>query len=279
MTRLGLLLVLIAATGLPLTSQELRFDVASIKARPTDDTTQFRVSFEPGGHFVTVNAPVTFWIAQVYPNPSGRLEGAPAWLSRQGFDISAKAEGNPSPGQLLEMLRGLLRDRFKFASHYEEREENSFALVHNHPQRVLGPQLRRTDVDCDARAAAEKAGNPPPPLPNAPNGIPVCRIRSTSGSVISGGMTVSALANALAFGARRIAGVRPAPLAVAEHWVRGWPSRWRRSRSAIGEAADQAFRHSAPSRARRSGSLGLAGITIDELRAWRWLPFHIGRQR
>ena len=203
MTRLGALLVLIAATVVPLSSQTLRFDVASIKPRSPDDQTSFRVSFEPGGRFVTVNAPLTMWLGQVYPTQAGRIEGRPPWLGTRGFDINAKAEGDPSREQMLEMLRALLRDRFKFASHYDEREEDTFALVYNNPQRTLGPQLRRIDVDCAARAAAEKAGNPPPPLPNAPNGMAVCRTLSISGSLTSGGMTMAAIANSLTFGARR----------------------------------------------------------------------------
>ena len=203
MTRLALLLVGLSVAALPLVAQQSdapRFEVGSIKARTADDTTQFWVSFEPG-RFVTVNAPLTMWLGQVYPTQSGRIEGRPPWLGTRGFDINAKAEGEPSREQMLEMLRSLLRDRFKFASHYEERQEDTFALVYNHPQRVLGPQLRRVDVDCAARVAAEKSGNPPPPMPNAPNGMPVCRTLNISGSLTSGGMTMSAIASALTLGA------------------------------------------------------------------------------
>ena len=205
MTRLMLLVVLGVLSGLPLAAQSdsVRFEVASIKPRTANDQTPFRVSFEPGGRFVTVNAPLTFWLGQVYPTEAGRIEGRPPWLGTQGFDINAKAEGDPSREQLLEMLRSLLRDRFKFAAHYEMREESTFTLVHHHPQRVLGSQLRPVDVDCAARAAAEKAGNPPPPLPNGANGVPPCRTRNISGALTSGGMTLSALASALSFGAGR----------------------------------------------------------------------------
>ena len=208
--------VVVGSLSLTLAAQSesnLRFEVASIKARTADDTTPFRVSFEPGGRFVTVNAPLTFWMGQVYPTQSGRIEGRPASFGTEGFDINAKAEGDPSREQMLEMLRSSLRERFKLAVHYEPREEDTFALVRNSPER-LGPRLRPIDVDCAARAAAEKAGNAPPPLPPA-NGAAACRTLSISGSITSGGMTIPALARSLEFGVLRFESASGSILALA----------------------------------------------------------------
>jgi uncharacterized protein (TIGR03435 family) len=147
-----------------------------------------------------VNAPLTALLPQLYP--ATRIEGRPSWLGTDGFDISAKAAGNPSREQMLEMLRALLRDRFKFAAHYEMREDDTFTMTRADPQR-LGPGLRPISVDCAARAAAVKAGEPVPQLPDAPNGMPVCRTLNMSGSLTSGGMTAATLANALSGSARR----------------------------------------------------------------------------
>src|SRR5262245_29269467 len=85
-------------------SSDLRFDVASIKPRTSDDQTPFRMSFEPGGRFVAVNIPLSFLLAQLYPVPSGRMEGRsswPSWFGTDGFDIIAKAEGDPSRAEML----------------------------------------------------------------------------------------------------------------------------------------------------------------------------------
>jgi uncharacterized protein (TIGR03435 family) len=178
-------------------SGSLQFEVASIKPRSSDDSTPFRISFEPGGRFIAVNVPLTFLFPQLYPVPSGRIEGRPSWLGTHGFDITAKADGDPSREQMLEMLRSLLRDRFKLVVHYETREEDTFALVVADREGRLGPQLRRIDVDCTARAAAAGPARPVAPLPPAGNGAPACRTSHFNGSLTSGGMTIAALANAL----------------------------------------------------------------------------------
>jgi uncharacterized protein (TIGR03435 family) len=175
---------------------ELRLEASSVKSRSVDDTTPFRVSFEPG-RFVTVNAPLSFWFTQVYPNPNLRVEGQPSWFGMNGFDINAKAEGVPSRDQMLRMLRSLLMDRFKLAVHYETRDEDTFALVRENPTR-LGPQLRPTNVDCTARAKARSEGQVMPALPAAANGADACRTLATSAGIVSGGLTVSELANNLA---------------------------------------------------------------------------------
>ena len=206
MTRFRPFLAIVAlAIGSPLVAQQATpaFDVASIKARSANDTSALRFpSFEPGGRFVMVNAPVTALMPLLYPSPSGRIEGRPSWLGTDGFDITAKAEGEPSREQMLEMLRTLVKERFKLAVHYETREEDTFALVRTSSERV-GPQLRALDVDCTARAAAARAGNPVPPLPPAANGIPACRTLNASGALTSGGMSLSELATALSGWARR----------------------------------------------------------------------------
>ena len=84
MRKVAVAFVAIGSVGLTLAAQQsesrLRFDVASIKARTADDSTPFRVSFEPGGRFVTVNAPLTFWMGRnAWAHDSARL----MWTARQ----------------------------------------------------------------------------------------------------------------------------------------------------------------------------------------------------
>lgn len=184
-------------------SDSLRFEVASVKARTADDRTPFRVAFEPGGRFVTVNAPLTFWIGQVYPTQTGRIEGRPPWFGTQGFDINAKAEGEPSREQMLEMLRSLLRDRFKLAVRYETREEDTYALRRINADR-LGPNLRPIAIDCTARSAALGRGETPPDLSPASNGIPACRTSSVVGAFRSGGISIADLTRMLTSDARAV---------------------------------------------------------------------------
>jgi uncharacterized protein (TIGR03435 family) len=74
------------------------------------------------------------------------LVGAPKGLDTTRFDIVAKVSGSASrtaPGLDSEsarmMLRSLLADRFKLATHYEERPVSAFAMV------AERPKLKRAD--------------------------------------------------------------------------------------------------------------------------------------
>lgn len=70
-------------------------------------------------------------IEYAYDVTDYRLSGGPAWMSADAFDIDAKADGDEARTreQLMEMLRGLLEDRFKLKSHFETRDVVGIALV------------------------------------------------------------------------------------------------------------------------------------------------------
>jgi uncharacterized protein (TIGR03435 family) len=53
----------------------------------------------------------------------------PDWVDSEAYDISAKAEGDPSREQTAMMLPSLLKERFKLVLHEEIREQPVFALV------------------------------------------------------------------------------------------------------------------------------------------------------
>jgi uncharacterized protein (TIGR03435 family) len=195
------LIATVSVSAAPQSGPASQFEAVSIKPRSAEDATPLRIGFEVG-RFVTVNAPLTFWMNQVYPNPSGRVEGQPLWLGTVGFDINAKADGTPAREQMLDMLRSMLRDRFKLAVHYETREEETFALVRDNTQR-LEPQLKLTRIDCTAIRNAQSEGQAVPPLPPAANGQAACRTLSTSDGIVSGGMTIAELASTLRFAAAR----------------------------------------------------------------------------
>jgi uncharacterized protein (TIGR03435 family) len=114
------------------------FAVASIKrgasgVGPTGDL-PIAVNFKPGGRITSVNAPVRVLIQFAYavhdspyaghslPLLAAQVIGGPAWVSRDGYNIDAKAEGNTDQKQAWLMLQTLLADRFKLALHRETRE-------------------------------------------------------------------------------------------------------------------------------------------------------------
>src|SRR5688500_17128557 len=77
-------------------------------------------------------------------------------LARERFDVTAKAAGVPAPAEYPPMVKTMILERFKLQAHEEVRDVQAFALVRARTDGTLGPQLRRSDVDCDARRAAAK---------------------------------------------------------------------------------------------------------------------------
>lgn len=79
--------------------------------------------------------PLRFFIQLAYiisnPRPSGlRLEGGPAWIDSERYQINAKAE-RPTDKDTLNgpMLQALLEDRFQLRVHRETRDVPVFALM------------------------------------------------------------------------------------------------------------------------------------------------------
>jgi uncharacterized protein (TIGR03435 family) len=54
---------------------------------------------------------------------------APSWIESAEFDIAAKMPAGGPPGQMNQMLKTLLTQKFKLAYHYEKRNTNGYALV------------------------------------------------------------------------------------------------------------------------------------------------------
>jgi uncharacterized protein (TIGR03435 family) len=104
-------------------------------------------------------------ISDAYGGNGGiEVVGGPAWIGEDRFDVSARAEGEPTPAQILVMLRALLEDRFSLAVHTEAREMPIYALVMARGDRRPGSKLTQSDPKCAAEAKAyfPRAGFPVP---------------------------------------------------------------------------------------------------------------------
>jgi uncharacterized protein (TIGR03435 family) len=108
----------------------LEFEVASVKPAPPSDG-PIRVSMS-GGHGrinysnVTVRALIRkAYGLRIYPQSTGGSDP----LSTDRYDIIARASGEASDEQIMQMLQALLEDRFKLAVHRETRELPVFSLV------------------------------------------------------------------------------------------------------------------------------------------------------
>lgn len=192
------------------------FEVASVKPnRSGAGFTTFGV--RPGGRFMATNASVRDLIRLVYQVQDFQIEGAPAWIATERYDINAKAEGElpmlppdletAAPPLAFQMVRSLLADRFQFAAHLQTKDAPTYALVMARNDRRPGPQLQTSQVDCAAiraaRGAVPRGGPgllpppPPPPPPPGPGQHPVCGVSNAPGYLGAGGMALSALTPAL----------------------------------------------------------------------------------
>lgn len=74
------------------------------------------------------------------------------------------------------MVRAMLADRLKLATHVEQRQLPAYDLVLARSDRRLGPGIKPSEIDCVAKAAADRAAadaaraaGTPPPRPTIPD--------------------------------------------------------------------------------------------------------------
>ena len=162
--------------------------VASVKENKSVDARSIS-EYYPGGRFSATAVTVQNLLRTAYRIQSYQLTGAPGWFSTKRYDIVAKTEGDPPPQQ--QFLKALLQDRFKLAVHPETRELPAFALVTSRNDGTTGPQLRKSEFDCDAYLASAH------PLPE-PGRVSPCSARINPGSLSAKAILLTQLATSLA---------------------------------------------------------------------------------
>jgi uncharacterized protein (TIGR03435 family) len=168
------------------TAEPRRFDVVSIK--PVHEIRQSaRVGSQPNGDFTMTGMTIdSIILAAAFPATDVRppVEGLPDWAYRDQYDIIAKAPAGSTRAQAQEMLHYLLIDRFHVQSHVEQREQKAFGLVVARSDGRLGPNLKKSSIDCSPRAA-----DAPPPAPE-PDPAKRCGVSMGPGTMATGGTTM-----------------------------------------------------------------------------------------
>jgi uncharacterized protein (TIGR03435 family) len=167
------------------------FEAASIKVNNSDQLRTDARLF-PSGRIELTNRTLKVLIQTAYLLQGFQIAGGPDWLNRTRFDIAATAGGAATQAELQLMLRGLLIDRFKLATHTEPREMPIYALIRLRADGKLGAQLRTSDLDCVATRLA-------PPSAQARS----CGFDVAGGSVIARGFPLSRLVDSLSTMLRR----------------------------------------------------------------------------
>lgn len=142
------------ATSLP-PGPPPEFEVADIKPSMPDARQNARLQ---NGRLDVQAFPMKNMIMLAWDmNGDELLAGAPKWIESARFDIVAKATTSGPQEQVdLEtlrlMLRSLLIDRFKMATHFEDRPVNAYSLI------AVKPKLQKADPSNRTRC---KEGPPP----------------------------------------------------------------------------------------------------------------------
>jgi uncharacterized protein (TIGR03435 family) len=139
------MLVVLISVQLTLSAQ-LAFEVASVKENKTI-AGGGTMRMMPGGGITAQHMPARSLITVAYQLQSFQLMGMPGWAAETYYDINAKTAEPATREQSLEMLQGLLVDRFKLTFHREPREVDGYVLVQAR-NGVLGPKLKQSAFDC-----------------------------------------------------------------------------------------------------------------------------------
>lgn len=205
-----LVAALASAQATPPAGTEPAFEVASVKPNRTGAPGGSFVM--PPGRFTATNIPLKVLITNAYQLSFFQVVGGPEWVSTDRFDVAAKAPDGSPPEQTRAMVRTLLKDRFKLVVHMETRETPIYALVKARADDQLGPNLKRSTMDCGpiraqraeatAAAAGARGGRVAVAAPPGPNEQVVCGMRASGrgGATLryrAGNITMMALAGAL----------------------------------------------------------------------------------
>lgn len=172
-----------------------QFDVVSIKPHKYDPVAGGSMGTRPDGTFMMTSQPIWSIIAYASPVPVSPREivGLPEWASTEAYDIVAKpAPGsNPTREQRNEMMRNMLIERLKVAGHIEEQERTTFSLVVARSDGRLGPQLKKSTVDCSLPSPSNDAPQTRPSTPGR------CGMRMGQGTIEANGIALDRLVNSL----------------------------------------------------------------------------------
>jgi uncharacterized protein (TIGR03435 family) len=193
----------------PQASPAPAFEVASIKLNNSGDG-RVMMQQQPGGRFTATNISLRLLIRNAYQLQDFQIVGAPSWINSERYDIVAKAEdGTPpetpsldrtGPNRTQLMIRRCSR-AVPAGRARRNAELPIYALVVARSDGKLGPDLKTSEVDCNAVfAAARGRGMPPPPPPGPPQAgeRPQCGIRIGMGNLAMGGAPLPQFANSLA---------------------------------------------------------------------------------
>lgn len=144
-------------------SAEPRFEIASVKPNSSGSLRSSQRAV--AGGFIATNVLLIDVIRFSYTLEDYQLQGGPAWIRSDRFDINAKAPTIVPLTDMQAMVRALLADRFKLKLRTDVRESDGLILTLARADGRLGPNLRPTAANCqDATTVADPSSRTDEPV-------------------------------------------------------------------------------------------------------------------
>jgi uncharacterized protein (TIGR03435 family) len=155
-----------------------RFDAVSVKRNLSNVPGNSLSS--SGGRLAARNVNVALLLGVAYGFNDPQVINAPGWFTSERFDITATIPGGPvTPLQRSAMVRAMLEDRFRLVTHQETREFPIYHLVVARSDGRLGPDIRKSTLDCAAYMKEQRANPVPPPAQPQAGDVWRCSPRAT----------------------------------------------------------------------------------------------------
>jgi len=103
------------------------FEAASVKVNRSGETRTSMRSL-PGGRVEGTNRTLKLLIQNAFELQPFQIVGGPDWIDSARFDVAATANHDVTAAERASMMRALLADRFKLATHPERRDASIYAL-------------------------------------------------------------------------------------------------------------------------------------------------------
>ena len=178
MNRIGLVVVLVGASALPVLAQQPppRFEVASIKLweRPTTSAPGvYRAVPAPSGSGIFNRSTTLAWlISEAYDVHDFQVSGGEDWVRTERYDVAARAGRDVSEAELGEMVKALLADRFKLRIRTEMRDAPILELRLVRSDGQVGANLHNCSKEEVPETPFRAPTNGTVAVSNCANGVP-----------------------------------------------------------------------------------------------------------
>ena len=196
------LLILVFASAAVFAQQPkpAEFDVVSIKPNTSGERGNAMRTL-PDGTQVMTNTTIRRFILAASPVPAREVLGLPDWADSARYDVTLKPPAGATNDQHREMMRTMFAARMKLVAHIEQHERLVYSLVLARSDGRLGPELKKSTLNCGPRPPGTPPEPPPPPRSGPPDPKEFatrCGMMFGATTIVTGGMPMNVFVNSLA---------------------------------------------------------------------------------